>query len=375
MSERFDDLDERHDDQCEGDGGGMLNCSCGPRQQRVLAELHALRAATPSSGVTEGKVESGEALAVIRELVAMTAQPSDKWHDELAWNQRWDRMILNAHAVLAAQPPAPADEGKARVLRDLVAWRAGFHAIDTARGSGRFTAVREALTELELIVDRADAALVTPATEGKAESGERIRVTDGVVAIYRPDRGSPGWPPIRNPWHCYNTYDGSFIECRTDEEVAGYCELPQYIAPSNGGRTSSGELSDDRVKAGYAAAHEALAAQPTAPADDAATVLAGLFGPEEIDAAARALCAEWVETQLKEPVRKFCEYDQLTTEGRDVWRRMARRAISAAQQRLADRGQGGMADEFEPYLAEAMKRPGFRAAYEAALRDEENPDG
>jgi hypothetical protein len=43
--DRFDDLDERHDDQCEGDGGGMLNCSCGPRQQqRVLTELHALRA-------------------------------------------------------------------------------------------------------------------------------------------------------------------------------------------------------------------------------------------------------------------------------------------------------------------------------------------
>jgi hypothetical protein len=81
-------------------------------------------------------------------------------------------------------------------------------------------------------------------------------------------------------------------------------------------------------------------ARIAAPADDTAEVLAGLLGPEAIDAAARALCAEWVETQLKEPVRKFCEYDQLTTEGRDVWRRMARRAISAAQQRLAERGQG-----------------------------------
>ncbi len=46
-----------------------------------------------------------------------------------------------------------------------------------------------------------------------------IRVSRGVVALYRPG-------PVRNPWHCYNTYDGSFIECRADEDVANYRKLP-----------------------------------------------------------------------------------------------------------------------------------------------------
>lgn len=41
----FDDLEERHDAQCEGDSGGRIRCLYGSRQRhRVLAEVHALRA-------------------------------------------------------------------------------------------------------------------------------------------------------------------------------------------------------------------------------------------------------------------------------------------------------------------------------------------
>lgn len=54
-------------------------------------------------------------------------------------------------------------------------------------------------------------------------------------------------------------------------------------------------------------------------------------GPSEeaIDQAARALCAEWITTQIRGPVRQHCEYDRLTEGGRDVWRGMAR-AVAAA---------------------------------------------
>lgn len=95
-----------------------------------------------------------------------------------------------------------------------------------------------------------------------------------------------------------------------------------------------------------------LAAQPPAPADDAATVLAGLR--EEM----QAVADEWHLMLKLDHAASAME--------------TAIALVEAAQQRLADRGQGDMADEFEPYLAEAMKRPGFRAAYEAALREEEN---
>lgn len=54
------------------------------------------------------------------------------------------------------------------------------------------------------------------------ETGQ-LRVMQGVVAVYRPD-------PVRHPWRCYNTYDGSFIECRTDADVAGYRELPRFLS-------------------------------------------------------------------------------------------------------------------------------------------------
>ncbi len=48
---------------------------------------------------------------------------------------------------------------------------------------------------------------------------EAVRVTDGVIALYRPG-------PVRNPWHCYNTRTGEFIECRTDDQVASYHAIP-----------------------------------------------------------------------------------------------------------------------------------------------------
>lgn len=238
-------------------------------------------------------------------------------------------------------------------------------------------------------------------TEGKAESGERIRVTNGVVAIYRPDRGAL---PVRHPWHCFNTYDGSFIECRTDEVVAGYCELPQYVAPSNGGKTSSGQLSDDRVKAGYAAAHEALTGRPPAQADEgqaesgeldhqgliaaAAVIKRGFwFHKPYVEQARDAVTAYFAAAQppapaddtaevlagLREEMVNRAQRGDCTNSESEIWDE-ALALVEAAQRRLADRGQSGMPDEFEPYLAEAMKRPGFRAAYEAALREEENAD-
>lgn len=202
MSERFDDLDERHDDQCEGDGGGMLNCSCGPRQQqRVLAELHALRAATPSSGVTEGKVESG---------------------DEI-------------------------------------------------------------------------------------------------------------------------DYDGPCRYCGASESEP--CRM-----------NCTGPCCSEASGSPEEMLREIFTAQPPAPADDTAEVLAGLR--EEM----RALARHGAETTIDQSWLKWFHGQHVAL-------------VEAAQQRLADRGQSGMPDEFEPYLAEAMKRPGFRAAYEAALRDEENTDG
>lgn len=122
MSERFDDLDERHDDQCEGDGGGMLNCSCGPRQQqRVLAELHALRAATPSSGVTEGKVESGDEIdydGPCRYCGASESEPCRMNCTGPCCSEASGSPEEMLREIFTAQPPAPADDA-ATVLAGL----------------------------------------------------------------------------------------------------------------------------------------------------------------------------------------------------------------------------------------------------------------
>lgn len=135
----------------------------------------------------------------------------------------------------------------------------------------------------------------------------------GVVAVYRPD-------PIRNPWHCYNTYDGSFIECRTDEDVAGYrelsvsnpavpaddgfgeeywrghsvgrCEERERLEPSDDDNAAltdlirNGLLGDDGIGVQYQRTDDGLprdlarwitdAGWRKPGADDAATVLAGL---------------------------------------------------------------------------------------------------
>lgn len=320
---------------------------------RENPELLRELTATPSSGVTEGEAESGECPCVkygladvqawwMRDGATFTCQCGSRW-----WYtnrpEPWGDHVYS----WVPQPPAPADEGK-------------------------------------------------------AESGERIRVTNGVVAIYRPDRGAL---PIRNPWHCYNTYDGSFIECRTDEDVAGYrelsvsnpavpaddgfgeeywrghsvgrCEERERLEPSDDDNAAltdlirNGLLGDDGIGVQYQRTDDGLprdlarwitdAGWRKPGADDAATVLAGLR--QEM---------EQFEEGLKQGAWATGKPAGLS------WATGVRYAIAlveAAQQRLADRGQSGMPDEFEPYLAEAMKRPGFRAAYEAALRDEENTDG
>ncbi len=68
-----------------------------------------------------------------------------------------------------------------------------------------------------------------------------IRVSCGVVALYRPG-------PVRNPWHCYNAYDGSFIECRTDEDVASYRKLPAtQPAPSEPVAQDAAEVLDGLI--------------------------------------------------------------------------------------------------------------------------------
>jgi hypothetical protein len=191
-----------------------------------------------------------------------------------------DVVFVAAEAVQALWPPAPSDEGQARVLRDLVAWRAGFHAIDTARGSGRFTAVREALTELELIVDRADAALVTPATEGEALSGAVSAHVSKLLDVWRRQR--------------------SIV--RPDEKIP----TPLAVA------------LDCLMNVVWL---EKRTAQPTAPADDTATVLAGL----RVEMVALA-------------------DDAFGFEGAGLFRDAVRQSVAlveAAQQRLAERGRGG----------------------------------
>lgn len=81
--------------------------------REIVGLIEAAQAATGA------RAAGGEQpLEVIRELVAMTAQPSDKRHDELAWSQRWDSMILRAHAVLASTPPAPSTPGVAELLAE-----------------------------------------------------------------------------------------------------------------------------------------------------------------------------------------------------------------------------------------------------------------
>lgn len=66
----FDNLDERHDTQCEGDSGGRLACSCGRRQKRrVLTEMHTLRAAQARSAAIE---------AAARDVVAEWSKPASE---------------------------------------------------------------------------------------------------------------------------------------------------------------------------------------------------------------------------------------------------------------------------------------------------------
>lgn len=153
MSDRFDDLDERHDDQCEGDGGGMLNCSCGPRQQqRVLAELHALRAATPSSGVTEGKAENSYPFMTIQDAIetAILARGVDA-PDDLA-----DVVFVAAEAVQALWAAAPSDD-PAEVLAGL---RVEMVALaDDAFGFEGAGLFRDAVRQSVALVEAAQARL------------------------------------------------------------------------------------------------------------------------------------------------------------------------------------------------------------------------
>jgi hypothetical protein len=194
---------------------------------------------------------------------------------------------------------------------------AAIHSVDSAYPERDVVWVHEEAGRYPMHPDQLRLLPPTPSsgeTEGQAGSGDELAA--GL-------RAAVDWPGV--------------VHELARQPVVYDAEIEQ-VAPDAGGWRGATPEEIERIV--QVVTSQARLAQPTVPADDPAPVLAGLFGPEEIDATARALCAEWVETQLKEPVRKFCEYDQLTTEGRDVWRRMARRAISAAQQRLAERGQG-----------------------------------
>lgn len=283
---------------------------------RENPELLRELAATLSSGVSEGKAESGERIPG-RDYCPLDGEPL------------WLRIQSGGKPQLY-------------IHADRLTWHTDVtDKVRTAAWEYPFTA--EAPGSPEAMLREIFAAQPpAPADAGKAESGERIRVTDGVVAIYRPDRGSPGWPPIRNPWHCYNTYDGSFIECRTDADVAKYRELPaaQPPAPADEGKVENSypfmtiqdaietailargvdvpDLADVVFVAAEAVQALWAAPQSPAPADDAAEVLAGLLAGFEHE-------------------RWWSADDEVKFE---IWTKAMKR-VEAAQQRLADRGQSG----------------------------------